>query len=108
MESVSPSRVADALPLPVMMGCVASLNGMADKYTWYFSAAVSDAKDRTAISTARLFLLRMGPHPHALPSLTLRILVVSFVCFVSIGYSNYSTVRLGSPNTYTPCPIVGR
>ena len=44
MESVLPSRVADALPLPVMMGCVASLNGMADKYTWYFSAAASDAK----------------------------------------------------------------
>ena len=43
MESVFPSRVADALPLPVMIGCVASLNGMADKYTWYLSAAVASA-----------------------------------------------------------------
>ncbi len=35
MDSVSPSSVADTVPLPCMMGCVASLNGIGDKYTWY-------------------------------------------------------------------------
>jgi hypothetical protein len=34
IESVLPSRVADAVPFaPVMKGCVASLNGIGDKYT---------------------------------------------------------------------------
>src|SRR5437667_12414163 len=39
IESVSPSSVADPLPFPVMLGRVASLNGIGDKYTRYFSAA---------------------------------------------------------------------
>ena len=95
MDNVSPSRVADAVPLPCMMGCVASVYGIADKYTWYFSAAGNGANDRATMIkvTGRLFLIRMGPrgpqrgtrvgvrtHPHALPSLTLRILVASFIC----------------------------
>jgi hypothetical protein len=41
MESVFPSRVADALPFPDMIGFVASVNGSADRYTWYFSAATA-------------------------------------------------------------------
>src|SRR6187549_800358 len=44
-----------------------------------------NAKDITVTTnTVRRFLIRMGPHPHALPSLTLRILVESFVCLVRI------------------------
>ncbi len=49
------------------------------------------------MSTVRRFLVRMGPHPHALPSLTLRILVESFICLVRM--LGYSTVRFGNPNT---------
>jgi hypothetical protein len=34
IESVFPSRVAEALPFPVIIGCCASLNGIADRCTW--------------------------------------------------------------------------
>ena len=36
------------------MGCVASLNGIADKYTWYVSAAASGANDATPKQLAKL------------------------------------------------------
>jgi hypothetical protein len=48
---VLPSSVAEALPLPVMIGCCASLNGIADKYTWFLSAAATpDAIPTTTLS----------------------------------------------------------
>src|ERR1700736_867064 len=42
IESVSPSSVADPLPFPVILRWDASLNGIGDKYTRYFSAADRD------------------------------------------------------------------
>ena len=36
----------------------------------------------------------MGPHPHALPSLTLRILFASAICLVIIYYSAIRVPRM--------------
>src|ERR1700730_1374222 len=52
IESVSPSSVADPLPFPVMLGRDASLNGIGDKYTRYFSAAATGLPRRAHNSPA--------------------------------------------------------